>query len=116
MVYINAEYARRSNVRFLEKTKSGAVSLPNGTEMTILGHCELLMTMGEWSGWVQATILDIKAEFDVILGLSWYRQWKPIPDWETLDMLVSTPEGVKKIQHKLTAEMEVPKRPKLTVM
>src|SRR5204862_1417550 len=58
----------------------------------------------------------IKAEFDVILGMSWYRQWKPIPDWETLDMLVSTPEGVKKIQHKLTAEMEVPRRPKLTVM
>src|SRR5204862_6434584 len=58
----------------------------------------------------------IKAEFDVILGMSWYRQWKPIPDWETLDMLVSTPEGVKKIQHKLTAEMEVPKRPRLTVM
>src|SRR5437667_4652721 len=31
-------------------------------------------------------------------------------------MLVSTPEGIKKIQHKLTAEMEVPKRPRLTVM
>src|SRR5213078_2477818 len=116
LVYINAEYARRSNVRFLEKTKSRTVSLPNGTEMKILGHCEFLMTMGEWSGWVQATILDMKAEFDVILGLSWYSQWKPIPDWETLDMLVSTPEGVKKIQHKLTAEMEVPKRPRLTVM
>src|SRR6266480_7973534 len=116
LVYINTEYARRSNVRFLEKTKSRTVSLPNGTEMKILGHCEFLMTMGEWSGWVQATILDMKAEFDVILGLSWYRQWKPIPDWETLDMLVSTPEGVKKIQHKLTAEMEVPKRPRLTVM
>ena len=85
--YISAEYARRSNVRFLEKPKSRAVSLPNGTEMKILGHCEFLMTMGEWSGWVQATILDIKAEFDVILGMSWYRQWKPIPDWETLDML-----------------------------
>ena len=116
LVYINAEYARHSNVRFLEKTKSRTVSLPNGTEMKILGHCEFLMTMGEWSGWVQATILDMKAEFDVILGLSWYRQWKPIPEWETLDMLVSTPEGVKKIRHKLTAEMEVPKRPRLTVM
>jgi len=32
------------------------------------------MTMGEWSGWVQATILDLKAEFDVILGLNWFRQ------------------------------------------
>ena len=47
LVYINAEYARRSNVRFLEKTKSRAVSLPNSTEMKILGHCEFLTTVGE---------------------------------------------------------------------
>ena len=47
LVYINTEYARHSNVRFLEKTKSRAVSLPNGTEMKILGHCEFLMTIGE---------------------------------------------------------------------
>src|SRR5436190_22225788 len=35
--YISAEYARRSNVRFLEKPKSRAVTLPNGTKMKILG-------------------------------------------------------------------------------
>jgi len=39
---------------------------------------------------VQATILDIKAEFDVILGMSLYHQWKPIPDGDILDMLIST--------------------------
>ena len=50
-----------------------AMLLPNGAEMNILSCCEFLMIMGEWPGWVQATILDIKAEFDVILGLSWYR-------------------------------------------
>jgi hypothetical protein len=72
--------------------------------------------MGEWEGWIQATILDIKAEFDVILGLSWYRQWKPVPDWDTLDMFVSTPTGVQRIEHKLKAEMNMPKRHKLTVM
>jgi len=53
---------------------------------------------------------------DVILGLSWYRQWKPIPDWEILDMLISTPQGVQRIKHKLKAEMQMPKRHKLTVM
>lgn len=74
------------------------------------------MTMGEWSGWVQATILDLKAEFDVILGLNWFRQWRPLPDWDTLDMLVPTPEGVWRIEHELNAEMEMPKRHRLTVM
>ena len=116
MTYISSDYARRSNVCFLEKSTSRVVQLPNGSEMKILGYCEFLMKMGEWSGWVQATILDIKAEFDVILGLSWYRQWKPIPDWDTLDMFVSTPEGVQRIKHKLKAEMQVPKRHRLTVM
>src|SRR5438045_1453847 len=47
LVYINAEYARRSNVHFLEKIKSRTVLLPNSTEMKILGHCEFLTTMGE---------------------------------------------------------------------
>jgi len=84
--------------------------------MKILGYCKFLMRMGEWEGWIQATILDIKAEFDVILGLSWYRQWKPVPDWDTLDMFVSTPTGVQRIEHKLKAEMNMPKRHKLTVM
>jgi len=116
MTYISDDYAKRSNVHFLENATSRAVDLPNGNKMKILGYCEFLMKMGDWSGWVQATILDIKAEFDVILGLSWYRQWKPIPDWDTLDMLVSTPEGVQRIEHKLKAEMQMPRRHKLTVM
>jgi len=70
MTYISGNYAKRSNVRFLEKATSRAVYLPNGNKMKILGYCEFFLKMGDWSGWVQATILDIKAEFDVILGLS----------------------------------------------
>jgi len=113
--YISSDYAHRANIRFLEKGNPGAVQLPGGAGMKILGRCEFLMKMGEWSGWVQATILDIKAEFDVILGLSWHREWKPIPDWESLDMLISTAEGVHRIEHKLK-EMAMPKRHLLTVM
>ena len=116
MTYISSEYAKRANVRFLEKSTSRAVQLPNGNQMKILGYCEFFMKMGEWSGWVQAKILDLKAEFDVILGLSWFRQWKLIPDWDTLDLFVSTESGVQRIVHKWKAEMNVPKRHRLTVM
>ena len=116
LTYISEDYAKRSNVHCVEGSKQRAVQLPNGNEMKILGYCEFPMKMGEWSGWVQATILDIKAKFDVILGLAWYRQWKPIPDWDTLDMLVSTPEGVCRIEHKLRTEMRMPRRHRLTVM
>src|SRR5216110_3227951 len=111
LTYISGDYAKHANIRFIkEASLSKAVHLPNGNKMEILGYCEFLMTMGEWSGWVQATILDLKAEFDVILGLNWFRQWKPLPDWDTLDMLVPKPEGVWRIEHKLKAEMEMPKR------
>ena len=75
LTYISGDYAKRANVRFIKGASlSKAVHLPNGNKMKILGYCEFLMTMGEWSGWVQATMLDLKAEFDVILGLNWVHQ------------------------------------------
>ena len=113
--YISSDYASRSNIPFLEKCSARSVQLPSGDKMNVLGHCTFLMTMGEWSGRVQATILDIKAEFDVILGLSWHCEWRPVPDWDSLDMLISTAEGVHRIEHKLK-EMAMPKRHSLTVM
>ena len=47
-----------------------------------------------------ATILDLEADFDVILGLSRHRQWKPLADWDTPDMFVNAPEGALRIVHK----------------
>ncbi len=37
-------------------------------------------------------------------------------DWDTLDMLVNTPSGVLRIEHKLKNEMVMPKRHTLTVI
>jgi hypothetical protein len=47
MTYISSDYAKKANIRFLEKSKSRAVQLPNGNEMQILGYCEFLLKMGE---------------------------------------------------------------------
>src|SRR5436309_2681894 len=56
--------------------------------------------MSEWTGTVVATVLDLEADFDVVLGMSWHLQWKPLYDWETLDVFVNAPEGAKRIVHK----------------
>src|SRR5436309_3377949 len=56
--------------------------------------------MSEWTGTVVATVLDLEADFDVVLGMSWHLQWKPLYDWETLDVFVNAPEGAKSIVHK----------------
>jgi len=38
VTYISGDYAKHSNVRFLEKTTSRAVYLPNGNKMKNLGY------------------------------------------------------------------------------
>ena len=47
MTYISDDYAKRSNIHFLENATSRAVDLPNDNKMKILGYCEFLMKMGD---------------------------------------------------------------------
>ena len=84
--------------------------------MKILGQCEFELTMSNWTGMVVATVLDLDAEFDVVLGLSWHRQWKPLADWDTLDMFINTAEGARRIVHKLgTSDVRLPLVHRLSV-
>src|SRR5205809_5625042 len=71
--------------------------------MEVLGQCEFELKLSEWSGMGVATVLELDTNFDIVLGLSWYRQWKPLPDWDTLDMFVNSPQGVLRITHKMGA-------------
>src|SRR5437762_9181797 len=85
--------------------------------MKILGQCEFELKMSEWTGTVVATILDLEAEFDVVLGVSWHRQWKPLADWDTLDMFINTPEGALRIMHKFgISDVRLPVAHRLTVL
>src|SRR5213078_1450636 len=92
----------KANLRFRrgDANSLDSIRLPNGQAMKILGQCEFELKMSEWTGTVVATILDLEAEFDVVLGVSWHRQWKPLADWDTLDMFINTPEGALRIMHK----------------
>ena len=100
--YISARYAKKANLRFSRGDANSLrnIRLPNGQNMTILGQCEFELKMSQWTGTVVATILDLEADFDVVFGLSWHRQWKPLADWDTLDMFINTPEGAQRIVHK----------------
>ena len=101
--YISARYAKKANLRFRKGDADSlrSIKLPNGQDMKILGQCEFELKMSEWTGTVVATILDLETDFDVVLGMSWHLQWKPLADWDTLDMFVNIPEGALRIVHKL---------------
>ena len=99
--YISRKYAEKANLQFKQKADSRCrISLPNGQ---VLGQCEFELKLSELSEMVLATVLELDTDFDIVLGLSWHRQWKPLPDCDTLDMFVNTPQGVLRIAHKMGA-------------
>src|SRR4030095_5600104 len=55
------------------------------------------------------------AEFDIVLGLEWMAEVRPIPDWNTFDWYVSNEMGTLRIAHCSGAR--VPKQqPKLLAL
>ena len=117
--YISARYAKKANLRFkrVDANSRRSIRLPNGQNMKILGQCEFELKMSEWTGTVVATILDLDADFDIVLGMSWHRKWQPLPDWNTLDMFVNAPEGAVRIVHKLgLSDVRLPEVHRLTIL
>jgi hypothetical protein len=85
--------------------------------MKVLGQCEFALGMSEWTGTVCTTVLDLEADFDSVLAMSWHLQWKPLYDWETLDIFVNTPEGVQRVVHKLSiGDVRMPDMQRLTML
>ena len=104
-VYVSRKYAEKANLKFVRPKEPKVVNLASGQTMSILGYCSFDLTLGEWTGPVSAAILDIKADFDVVLGMRWFRQWQPFIEWETLSMYVNMPDGAKLIPHEMSDEL-----------
>jgi len=104
--FISKDFALRLNVKFLKNTKPCKVMLPNGGTMQVLGDCQFEIKLSEWTGIVRATIIDMKADFDIVLGLEWMAEVRPIPDWITFDWYVPTATGTLRIAHR--SDVEVP--------
>src|SRR5437773_9304930 len=66
--------------------------------MKIYGTTEFDLEMSEWKGKVRAWVLDIQANFDIVLGMEWHREWEPIPNWKKLEFTVETKQGTKRIR------------------
>jgi hypothetical protein len=61
------------------------VALAGGQKMVVYGWCDIPLEM-PW-GWMEILrtyVLDLDAEFDIVLGMDWHKKWKPIIDWDTL--------------------------------
>src|SRR5436190_13496242 len=72
--------------------------MPSGQTMRIYGATEFILQMSEWKGKVTAIVLDIQADFDIVLGMSWIDEWDPIPNWKKREFKVETSEGTKRIR------------------
>jgi len=47
---------------------------------------------------VKAFVLDLKSDFDVVLGMEWHQEWDPIPHWKELELMVETDKGPKRLK------------------
>src|SRR5436305_374185 len=113
--FITKDFALRSNIKFLKNTKPCKVKPPNGETMQVLGDCYFDINLSEWTGSVRATIIEMKADFDIVLGLEWMAEVRPIPDWTTFDWYVPTATGTLRIAHR--SGIGVPmQEPTLTVL
>jgi aspartyl protease/zinc knuckle protein len=69
--YVSLAYAKRARLRIQELSdmSSKPIRLPNGQRMKVYGTTEFELEISEWRGKVQATVLDLQADFDVVLGM-----------------------------------------------
>lgn len=68
---ISWKYAIRAGLK-VQTTSIRKFKLPNGQVMKSYGSVEFMLTMGEWQGMVTALVLDMDADFDVVLGMEWF--------------------------------------------
>src|SRR5437762_892107 len=74
------------------------VRMASGQRMRVYGTTEFILQMSEWKGKVAAVVLDIQADFDIVLGMSWIDEWDPMPNWRKREFKVETSEGTKRIR------------------
>jgi len=92
--YVSLAYAKRARLRIQElSSKPKPIRLPNGQRMKVHGMTEFELEISVWRGKVQATVLELQADFDVVLGMEWHREWEPIPDWKKLEFSIETKQG-----------------------
>jgi RNase H-like domain found in reverse transcriptase/Reverse transcriptase (RNA-dependent DNA polymerase)/Integrase zinc binding domain/Retroviral aspartyl protease len=81
--YISKKYFDKLGI-LLKTTTPRAARLPNGQTMAVYGTATLPLHLSEWTGPMEVDVIDMDADFDVILGLPWHRQNRLDIRWETM--------------------------------
>ena len=90
--YVSRLFAQKAGVPIERFETDKHVSLAGGQKMVVYGKCRLPVQISGWQGYVDAVVLDLDAEFDLVLGRNWHRQYKAITHWESMIMEI-TSEG-----------------------
>ncbi len=77
--------------------KRRAAKLPNGQIMTVHGTVELPVQLSEWQGKVKFCVLEMDADFDLILGLPWHKENRPQVHWDSMVYEVEQNGQMRKI-------------------
>src|SRR5437016_1726017 len=86
------------------------MKLLNGYSMKKIGIMELELQISEWKGVVKAFVLDLKSDFDVVLGMEWHQEWDLIPHWKEL-FRNELPDGLppqRALDHHIDTSMMAP--------
>ena len=70
--YISRRFASRAGLSYEGVSTSKMVCLPNGQIMQVFGSTRFKIEMSEWNGPVKATVIELDADFDVVLGMEWF--------------------------------------------
>ena len=90
--YVSRAFAQRTGVTIEKFEVDKHVSLAGGQKMTVYGKCQLPVQISGWQGHVEAVVMDLDADFDLVLGLNWHKQYKALTHWESMIMEI-TSEG-----------------------
>jgi hypothetical protein len=84
--YISTAFAEKAglSIRPFSAALLREVELAGGQRMVVRGTCEIPVDLGGWKETVVAYVVDLKAEFDVVLGVGWARKRKPQWDWDNM--------------------------------
>src|SRR5271170_1397489 len=74
--YISRAFALQGNLSIKQFDITKHISLAGGQTMAAYGKCKVPIQMSDWRGEIEAIVIDLNAEFNLILGLNWHRQMK----------------------------------------
>jgi len=90
--YISRAFAQRAGVMIEKFEVDKHVSLAGGQKMMVYGKCQLPVQISGWQGHVEAVVMDLDVDFDLVLRLNWHKQYKALTHWESMIMEI-TSEG-----------------------